>query len=154
MRKPSVPALPLGRLFSLNIKCSPDAILLNINIERSSFHWDDVVGSIFPGSPVVVELRVNMMMLVMKWIPQQKVVNLIDFSLQHIPDRGLSHYIIKHLSQVILVIFCCIRWVDSFDVERLPRVFIPCHLIGIKKVVAVRWTVLDCDLLGKRYHVW
>ena len=120
MREPPFSTFPLGCFFSLDVKSSSDSVLFNVNIDGPPLHRYDVVGSASPGGPVVVKLRIDMMMLVMKRIPQQEVVSLVYLFLQQNPNGSLSHDIIEHFPEVLLIIVSGISRVNPGQVEGLP----------------------------------
>ena len=153
MRKWSWSTFPLSGMFCLNIKSSSDSIFFNINVERSSFHWNGDIFCSMSWSPMIIKLRINMMMLIMKWKPEIVRIYLIYLLLELISDGFNSHNIVEHFLKVFLIIICCIWWINSSNVERFTWILVPCHLVIIKKIITIRRTIFYCNLFGKRYHI-
>ena len=132
MRQSPVPTLPLRSFLSLHIKRRPNSVFLNINLNRPPLHRYRNLLPPMPRSPTIVKLRLNMMMFIMQRRPQKIVINLIDLFFQLVSDSFHMHDVVEHLPQIFLIIISCVRRIHPCQMERLPGILVPCHLVVIQ----------------------
>jgi hypothetical protein len=131
----------------LNLKGGFDAFGFDIDGDGSAGEGDGDVGSLISWYPCIVELRIDVVMLIMKGGFQIVGKYLIDFIFQKISDGLSSHNIVKHFPECNFVIVSGISGVDTSQRQSLFAGKLNRRVI--EEVVAVGGAVLDDDGLGE-----